>query len=146
MLADGAHRMERAIAAPGDQDRLSADLRRQAIARRGHLLDPADAVPGAAEDLLLLEGEELGLGVAARRHHAFGYRGGIEAGDLGQQSRNHGGPRQGGWTAIDDRLIHGLLPKSAGRLRRGAFSSPPQLCWGGEEKARRYANALPETG
>jgi len=67
------------------------DFRRQAIARLGHLFDPATQIQLRLKHFGLLEGEKLRRGIAAGRHHPFLRRRDVERGDLCQQSLTTGG-------------------------------------------------------
>ena len=90
VLADGAERADRAVLAAHHEQRFAGDLRRQAVARVGYLLDPADADPAAAEHFSLLEGEEFRRGIAAGRQHPLLHRRDVQRGHLCEQGFDHG--------------------------------------------------------
>ncbi len=90
VLANGAHCADDVILAAHNQQRLARDFGCQAIADIGQLIGVPDADPGTAEHFCLLEGEELGFGIAARGQHLLLHRRLIEARDLGQERLDHG--------------------------------------------------------
>jgi len=106
VLADSAQRADRAVFAAHHEQRLAGDLRRQAIARLRHLLDAADADPGAGEHFRLLEGEELRRGVAAGRQHPLLRRRGVQSGHLCQQGLDHRRADLAGCAAFHGECIH----------------------------------------
>jgi len=90
MLADGAERPDRTVVAAHHEHRFARDVRRQTIARLGHLFDPADADPAATEHFGLLEGEELRRRVAAGRQHPLLHRTLIQRSHFREQGFDHG--------------------------------------------------------
>src|ERR1700733_2525627 len=73
ILADCADRVDTALIVAYDEDRFAGRRRREAVARIGDLLLPADTDPSAREDSLLLEREERRIGVARARQHSGGF-------------------------------------------------------------------------
>ena len=67
MTAERAHGAQTAIPRPYDHDGVPADLAVEVISGTGELVDMAQAGPVARNDVIALEGEEGGIGVAGCR-------------------------------------------------------------------------------
>ena len=72
MLTDGADSVDAAGLATDDKNTLAGRLRGKAVTRIGDLLLPADTDPATREHRLLLEGEEIRVGVASAGQHMIG--------------------------------------------------------------------------